>query len=296
MDDEITLKIEGARDMLDNWIHFTMFSTKASRAMNSTLTESDFFDLNNADSFDYHPDQDGFFEPPASDNEVTAESAAARPPPTLRDVYEKRVTTTEVDANSNQRTKRRSSKSTTPPSNKGKNGAFRTCSTRRSARMSPVSSSRGSSGGASLLDVIYIDDDDDVGIPSMASLLDDNATFQDRPNARVLANTRQGLGVDATPRSRRLGRARIRTAYEIEMDKLFPKHHWKRLTRLLAMTLKSQQVCKLQWNRLKNLDQLTVGNKGGLIPVGALDRTQGGQDDKHRKDGRKIIHGQEREA
>jgi hypothetical protein len=72
MDDEITLKIDGARDMLDNWIHFTMFSTKASRAMNSTLVHSDFFDMKNADSFDYYPDQDGFFEPSISNNKITA--------------------------------------------------------------------------------------------------------------------------------------------------------------------------------------------------------------------------------
>ncbi|KAG9650591.1 hypothetical protein KCU64_g9013, partial [Aureobasidium melanogenum] len=37
MDDEIAVKIEGAKDMLDDWIHSTMFSTAASRAMPALL-------------------------------------------------------------------------------------------------------------------------------------------------------------------------------------------------------------------------------------------------------------------
>jgi hypothetical protein len=217
MDAEITLKIDGARDMLDNWIHFTMFSTKASRAMNSTLAESDFFDVNNAHCFDYYPDQYGFFEPPVCINEATKESTTAHPPPVLRDVYEKRVTTTELDPGSIQHIKRRSPKSKISSSNKGKNRATRTCSTRRSARMSPLSSSgRGSSGRTSPLELIIIDDDDDT--LNMVSLLDDNEPSYSRRNART--NARQDLGVVARPTSRRLGRERARTAYDIEMDKL----------------------------------------------------------------------------
>jgi hypothetical protein len=221
MDDEITLKVEGARDMLDNWIHFTMFSTKASRAMDTTLADSDFFDVNNADSFDYYPDQDGFFETPVRNDEITKGPTTARPPPVLRDVYEKRVTTIKVDIDSTQRTKRGTSKSKISPSNKGKNGATRTRSTRRSVRMSPLNSSgRGSSGGASILEAIYIDDDDNTDTMSSPSN-DNGVTSLSRRNARALANTRPGFGADASPRSRRLGRLRARTAYEIEMDKLF---------------------------------------------------------------------------
>jgi hypothetical protein len=221
IDDEITVKIEGARDMLDNWIHFTMFSTKVSRAMNATLEESDFFDVNNADSFNYYPDQDGFFETPVCTDETTKESTTARAPPILRDFYEKRVTTTEVDADSTQRTKRGTSKAKTS-SSKGKNGATRTRSTRRSARMSPMSSSRGSSGGASLLEIISIDDDDD---DNMDMLFDAFETSNSLRRNRNLASARPGPGAITRPSSRGLVRASARTAYDIEMDKLFSRNH-----------------------------------------------------------------------
>ncbi|KAI4852465.1 hypothetical protein E4T44_01465 [Aureobasidium sp. EXF-8845] len=214
IDDEITLKVDGARDMLDNWIHFTMFSTKASRSMNSTLADSDFFDVNNADSFDYYPDQDGFFEPPVCTNEIAETAVIARLPPILRDVYEKRVTTTQIDADSTQHTKRRSPESKISSSDRGKNGATRTYSTRRSARMYPLSSSgRVSSGRASPLELIIIDDDDDT--PNMVSLLDDDESSYSRRNVRALTNARQRLGANAISVSRRLDRERARAAFDI---------------------------------------------------------------------------------
>jgi hypothetical protein len=151
-------------------------------------------------------------------DETTKESTTARAPPILRDVYEKRVTTTEVDADSTQRTKRGTSKAKTS-SSKGKNGATRTRSTRRSARMSPMSSSRGPSGGASPLEIISIDDDDYDD--NMDMLFDAFETSNSLRRTRNLASARPGRGAVARPTSRRLGRASARTAYDIEMDKLF---------------------------------------------------------------------------
>ena len=166
IDDEITTMIEGARDMLDNWIHLTMFSTKASRAMTG-LTDADFMNVENADAFDYSPDEDGFYETPVDAIETVNESEAVQPSPQLRDVYEKRITTTDATSNKDQDAKLHASKpepeAKPRPSSSTKNDArpARTNSARRSARKSPLTStSRESSGGASLLGIISIDDDD----------------------------------------------------------------------------------------------------------------------------------------
>ncbi|KAH0291814.1 hypothetical protein KCU62_g2681, partial [Aureobasidium sp. EXF-3399] len=160
IDDEITTMIEGARDMLDNWIHLTMFSTKASRAMTG-LTDADFMNVENADAFDYSPDEDGFYETPVDIIEPANESQAVVPPPQLRDVYEKRITTTDATYNEDKDAKLHTSESESKPkpgpSSSTKNDArpARTNSTRRSARKSPLTSaSRESSGGASLFGII----------------------------------------------------------------------------------------------------------------------------------------------
>ena len=165
IDDEITTMIEGARDMLDNWIHLTMFSTKASRAM-TDLKDSDFMDVENADAFDYSPDEDGFYETPVVETETSEEAAAVNPSPQLRDVYEKRITTTDATYNENQDIAvHKTSKLKPGPSSSAKNKSrpARTDSTRRSARMSPLTSaSREHSDSAPLSGMASLDDDNDL--------------------------------------------------------------------------------------------------------------------------------------
>jgi hypothetical protein len=186
MDDEITMKIEGARDMLDNWIHFTMFGTAASKAMNAYLGDSDFIDEQDANPFDYYPDQDGFFEPPVS-NETTGDSAVVNSSPALRDVYEERITT--IEDEEDQDTKPLTSKPRTSAANNTR--PARTASSRRSARISPTSSRHGSSGGASLLGIISIEDDDLTA--DFDPLNDDNGTSAGRRRTRILAECKKRL-------------------------------------------------------------------------------------------------------
>jgi hypothetical protein len=211
MDDEITHKIEGARDMLDNWIHFTMFSTKASRAINPTLRDSDFMDMSNADSFDYYPDQDGFFDLPAHTRETIEKSAAANLSPVLRDVYERRITDALNDGD--QDIESSTSKPKTSSSTKDKHRPDRTCSSRRTVRMSPLGlSSHGSSGDASLLGIISIDDDDRLNLDPP---LDGNGTPYSRCKNRSSASRNRDTGL------RRSDRVRARqAACDVEMDPL----------------------------------------------------------------------------
>jgi hypothetical protein len=195
--------------MLDNWIHFTMFSTKASRAINPTLRDPDFMDVDNADSFDYYPDQDGFFDLPIHTKETTGKSAAANPLPVLRDVYEKRITDA-LDCEG-QAIKPLTFNPKTPFSNKDKQGPARTCSSRRTARMSPLGlSSHGSSGGASLLGIIPIDDDT---LTSPDPPLGDNgAPHSRRKNRSSAASRKMDTGL------RRSERVRDRqAAFDFEM-------------------------------------------------------------------------------
>jgi hypothetical protein len=201
MDDEITMKIEGARDMLENWIHFTMFGTAASKAMNAYLGDSDFIDEQDTNPFDYYPDQDGFFEPPVSSNGTMEESAVVNSSPALRDVYEERITTIEDEGD--QDTKPRISKPRSAPTATNNTRPARTFSTRRLARMSPISSS---SGGASLLEIISIEDDDDT-----SSLdLDDNSTSAGRRKTRILAECKKKLESLERDGLRRSARLRFR--------------------------------------------------------------------------------------
>jgi hypothetical protein len=198
MDDEITHKIEGARDMLDNWIHFTMFSTKASRAINPTLRDSDFMNVDNADSFDYYPDQDSFFDLPIHTKDTIGKSTAANPSPVLRDVYEKRIT--DALDYEGQDIKPHTLKSKTSSSAKVKHGPTRTCSSRRTARMSPLGlSSHGSSGGASLLGIISIDDDT---LTSPDPPLGDNGAPSSRRKNRPFASRKMDTGLRRSERVR----------------------------------------------------------------------------------------------
>jgi hypothetical protein len=209
MDDEITHKIEGARDMLDNWIHFTMFSTKASRAINPTLRDSDFMDVDNADSFDYYPDQDGFFDLHIHTKKTTQKSAAVNPSPVLRDVYEKRITDA-LDCEG-QAIKPLTFNPKTSSSTKNKRGPARTCSSRRTARRSPLGLSRhGSGGGASsLLGIISIDDDT---LTSPDPPLGGNSAPSSRRKNRSFASRKMDTGL------RRSERVRDRhAAFDVEM-------------------------------------------------------------------------------
>ncbi|KAI4731146.1 hypothetical protein E4T49_00834 [Aureobasidium sp. EXF-10728] len=176
MDDEIAAKIEGARDMLDDWIHTTMFGTDASKAMPTALEDFDFDDVQEVDNFDSCTDEDNFSELRGPSSHTTEGFSAGDCSPRLRDSYEERVTTNDIKADENHDTEphvaannRLSQLSRSNPNN---DRPARTLSKRRSVRISPLdSSSRESSGGASLLGMISIDDDT---WPNWGSLVDAN--------------------------------------------------------------------------------------------------------------------------
>lgn len=215
IDDEITRMVEGARDMLDNWIHLTMFSTKASRAMTG-LTEVDFMDVDNADAFDYSPDEDGFYETPVDAIEAAKESEAVNSSPQLRDVYEKRITTADATYHDTQDAGLPPSKPRPMPkpssSARNESRPARTNSARRAARKSPLTtSSRESSGGASLLGIVSINDDHHPADVSMT--MDEASTVSSRRGARGLAD-RQNDGAVAGHALRRSARVRALNAAE----------------------------------------------------------------------------------
>lgn len=220
IDHEITTMIEGARDMLDNWIHLTMFSTKASRAM-TDLKDSDFMDMENADAFEYSPDEDGFYETPVQADDTATESKAVNPSPQLRDIYEKRITTTDATYNENQDTALHVSKPKPGPlsSTANKSRPARTSSARRSVRMSPLSLvSRGSSGGASLLGMVSLDDDHLTSSPP--STVNNMSAVLRRIGARM-SSIQDTIESAARPGLRRSERVRARnTGDDADVDHL----------------------------------------------------------------------------
>ncbi|KAI5201305.1 hypothetical protein E4T39_05305 [Aureobasidium subglaciale] len=159
MDDELTSKIEGARDMLDDWIHSVMFATKTSKEVPSSLEDSDFQNVQDVDYVDYCPDEDDYVELP---NRRLGEGSDTRDSnPALRDLYEERVTSTEE-----LKDKGKGKREDDADDDEGDSSFFRVpdrCFDRHSRRSSLLSSS-GSSGGASLFGMVSLDDDDPRGI------------------------------------------------------------------------------------------------------------------------------------
>ncbi|KAH0271414.1 hypothetical protein KCU91_g7402, partial [Aureobasidium melanogenum] len=214
MDDEIAVKIEGAKDMLDDWIHSTMFSAAASRAMPALLEDSDFDKVQDADYFNSCPDEDNYYELPALPDVKSKRFTVGHCSSLLRDAYEERITSIDVEGDGDRDTDRHTFNNRMSPSVKNghkNNRSARTCATRRSGRNSPLSSSsRESSGGASLLEMISIDDED--ALPTLSSL--GRADQTSTKNRRTLppAQRTNSHGSVAKPELRRSERVRARNA------------------------------------------------------------------------------------
>ncbi|KAH0360164.1 hypothetical protein KCU65_g9553, partial [Aureobasidium melanogenum] len=214
MDDEIAVKIEGARDMLDDWIHSSMFSTATSRAMPALLKDSDFNEVQGTDCFNSYPDEDNYYEMPARRDVKPKSFTSEYCSPLLRDVYEKRTMGMEMENTEDRDTNPYSSNNRTSPSSQnGHNDdrSARTCTTRRSRRNSPLSSSsRESSGGASLLEMVSIGDED--ALPRLGSLVRGDLTSPKSRRTRPTAHRTNSHGSVAKPELRRSERAHARNS------------------------------------------------------------------------------------
>lgn len=96
MDDELACKIEGARDMLDDWIS-TMSCSKAARDM-PAMADSEFESGADVDTDAQFPDEDDFYDLPW----LTSGGAAGAETPVLRDAYERRSTTAHEPGSDNE--------------------------------------------------------------------------------------------------------------------------------------------------------------------------------------------------
>lgn len=214
MDDEIAVKIESAKDMLDNWVHATMFSTEVSRAMPSKLDDLAFDDVQEADYFGHYPDEDDYLELPALPDLKEEGLTIGRYAPVLRNDYEERITSIDVedvgdqDAELHTFNNRLSLSVETSGSD---NSSDRIVSIRRSVRNSPLSSSsRESSGGASLLEMISINDED--AFSSLRSLVRADLTSTKHHRTRPPAQRTNNHGSVTKPELRRSERVRARNA------------------------------------------------------------------------------------
>ncbi|KAH0163492.1 hypothetical protein KCU67_g5537, partial [Aureobasidium melanogenum] len=214
MDDEIAVKIEGAKDMLDNWIHSTMFSTATSRAMPALLEDSDFDEVQDADCFNSYPDEDNYYELPALPDVRSKRFTDDQCSLLLRDAYEERITSIDVEGDGDWDAEHHTFNNRMSPSVKNghsSNRSARTCATRRSGRNSPLSSSsRESSGGASLLEMISINDQD--ALPTLSSLVHADLTSTKNRRSLPPAQRTNRHGSVAKPELRRSERVRARNA------------------------------------------------------------------------------------
>lgn len=213
MDDEIAVKIEGARDMLDDWIHSSMFSTATSRAMPAFLKDSDFNEVQDAYCFDSYPDEDNYYDIPARPD-VKSKSVTNDCSPPLRDAYGERITSINGEGERAWNTEHHSSNNRVSPSGtNGHNddGSARTCTTRRPRFGSLLSSSsRESSGGASLLEMVSINDED--ALPRLNSLVHADLTSPKNRRTRSTAHRTNNHGSVAKPELRRSERVRARNS------------------------------------------------------------------------------------
>lgn len=213
MDDEIAVKIEGARDMLDDWIHSSMFSTATSRAMPAVLKDSDFNETQDTDCFNSYPDEDNYYDIPARPD-VKSKSVTNDCSPPLRDAYEERITSINGEGERAWNTEHHSSNNRVSPS--GTNGhdddeSARTCTTRRPRFGSLLSSSsRESSGGASLLEMVSINDED--ALPRLNSLVHADLTSPKNRKTRPTPHRTNNHGSVAKPEPRRSERVRARNS------------------------------------------------------------------------------------
>ncbi|KAI5211828.1 hypothetical protein E4T38_00835 [Aureobasidium subglaciale] len=161
MDDELTSKIEGARDMLDDWIHAVLFATKTSKDMSSSLEDSDFHNVQNVNYVDYYPDEDDYFELP--ERRLAEEVDTRESNPVLNDLYEEHITSNE-DLKDNGKGKQEYDDDYDGDDDETQGGSsFSRAATQflnRHSRRSSLLSSSGSSGGASLLGMVSLEDDD----------------------------------------------------------------------------------------------------------------------------------------
>ncbi|KAI5272941.1 hypothetical protein E4T47_03824 [Aureobasidium subglaciale] len=161
MDDELTSKIEGARDMLDDWINTVLFATKASKDMLSSLEDSDFHNVQNVNYLDYYPDEDDYFELPA--RRLAKDVDTGESNPVLRDLYEEHITSTE-DLEGKGKGKQVDDDDYDGDDDETQGGSsFSRAAAQflnHHSRRSSLLSSSGSSGGASLLGMVSLEDDD----------------------------------------------------------------------------------------------------------------------------------------
>ncbi|CAD0101134.1 unnamed protein product [Aureobasidium mustum] len=213
MDDEIAVKIESAKDMLDDWVHTAMFSTQFSRTMTAKLEDSDFDDLKEADHFSSYPDEDDYPELPARTDRRKGLAVGCYSPE-LHDAYEERITSMDDEGVEGRDPgfhvlKNRMSLSVGKRSSDNRSG--RACSSRRSERSPPLSSSsRESSGGASLLEMISINDEDTLS--SLNLLFDANSASVKHRRTHSSVQRTNNHGSVAKPELRRSERVRARNA------------------------------------------------------------------------------------
>ncbi|KAH0269767.1 hypothetical protein KCU91_g8484, partial [Aureobasidium melanogenum] len=213
MDDEIAIKIEGARDMLDDWIHSSMFSTATSKAMPALLKDSDFNEVQDTDCFNSYPDEDNYYDIPARPDVKTKRFTDDYSPP-LRDTYEERITSIDGEGERAWNTEHHSSNNRVSPSGTNSHNGDESAhtSTTRRPRFGSLlsSSSRESSGGASLLEMVSINDED--ALPRLNSLVHADLTSPKNRRTRPTPHRTNNHGSVARPELRRSERVRARNS------------------------------------------------------------------------------------
>ncbi|KAG9662642.1 hypothetical protein KCU64_g1829, partial [Aureobasidium melanogenum] len=191
-----------------------MFSTAASRAMPALLEDSDFDEVQDADCFNSYPDEDNFYEIPARLDVRSKRVTVGHCSPLLRDAYEERIASIDVEGDGDRNTDHHTFNNRMLLSVKNghnNNRSARTCATRGSGRSSPLSSSsRESSGGASLLEMVSINDED--ALPTLSSLIRADLTSTKNRRSLPPAQRINNHGSVAKPELRGSERVRARNA------------------------------------------------------------------------------------
>jgi hypothetical protein len=101
VDENLHVKIECAKDLLDDWIQQTLFASKASKAIKAALSDTDFDDVQEADQVSYSYDDEDYLEvrtlPTGGADHDQATQDEARRKTALRDDYEERITKAKED-------------------------------------------------------------------------------------------------------------------------------------------------------------------------------------------------------
>ncbi|KAG9716550.1 hypothetical protein KCU73_g15613, partial [Aureobasidium melanogenum] len=178
------------------------------------LEDSDFDEVQDADCFNSYPDEDNYYELPALPDVRSKRFTDDQCSLLLRDAYEERITSIDVEGDGDRDAEHHTFNNRMSPSVKNghsSNRSARTCATRRSGRNSPLSSSRReSSGGASLLEMISINDED--AIPTLSSLVHADLTSTKNRRSLPPAQRTNRHGSVAKPELRRSERVRARNA------------------------------------------------------------------------------------